>query len=61
MSQLKEKRNAIAEIVESQVKDTAQIVKASKIIDNLRSRFGKCEKGFNSTKLLRKIREGQIR
>lgn len=61
MAQLKEKRNAIAEIVESQIKDSALIAKTSKIIDNLRSRFGRCEKGFNSTELLRKIREGQIR
>ncbi|MEW6557855.1 MAG: hypothetical protein AB1349_10960 [Elusimicrobiota bacterium] len=61
MPQIKEKRNSITEIIESQIKDRDLITRAGKIIDNLRTRFGKCEKGFNSTELLRKIREAQVK
>jgi protein required for attachment to host cells len=57
----KEKNNLIKEIIESEVKDRELIIKASRTIDNLRNRYGKSVKEFNSTEILRKIREGQIK
>ncbi|MFA5779379.1 MAG: hypothetical protein WC947_04520 [Elusimicrobiota bacterium] len=60
-AQVKENQNVIREIIESQVKDNDLIIKAGKVIDNLRNRYGKSEKAFNSTEILRKIREVQLR
>jgi predicted DNA-binding protein len=60
-TKIKEKTDLVKEIIESQVKDKEQIIKASRTIDNLRNRYGKSAKMFNSTKILRKIREGQIK
>jgi hypothetical protein len=60
-TKIKEKNNLIKEIIESEVKDRELIIKASRTIDNLRNRYGKSVKEFNSTEILRKIREGQIK
>ena len=60
-TKIKEKNNLIKEIIKSEVKDRELIIKASRTIDNLRNRYGKSVKEFNSTEILRKIREGQIK
>lgn len=60
-AQIKENRNVVREIIESQIKDSDLIIKAGKVIDSLRNRYGKSERTFNSTVILRKIREAQLR
>ena len=57
----KVKGNIIQDIFESKARDRESIAKASHKIDAIRIKYGKAEKGFNSTEILRKIREGNLR
>ena len=57
MSKIKE--DFLTNILESRVKDKESIVKASHNIDKIREKYGKYEKGFNSTEILRKIRDSK--
>ena len=61
MLRTKEKKTFYLEMIESELKDRDLLLKSSKIIDQLRTRFGKMEKGFNSTSILRKIRESHLK
>lgn len=50
---------SVEEFLTSRVRDRDAMRRAAHHMDELRKRFGKPEKGFNSVEVLRKIREAR--
>lgn len=57
----KVKENVLNNVIESKIKDRETIIKASHKIDEIREKFGNIKDGFNSTAILRKIRDSRLR
>ena len=49
----------VEDFVKSELKDRQAMLKASKLIDEFRERWGKPEEGFNSLRIIRKMRDNR--
>jgi len=49
----------VEDFVKSELKNRQAMLKASKLIDEFRKRWGKAGKEFNSVKIIRKIRDSR--
>ncbi len=47
----------VEEFVRNKLRNRSEMLTASRLIDNFRNKYGKTEKGFNSTDFIRKIRD----
>ncbi len=49
----------LEEFLKMRLKDREAMLRASKKIDEIREKYGKVEKGFNSVEIIRKMRDSR--
>lgn len=47
----------VEDFIKSQLKDRQAMLRASRLIDEFRKRYGKVQKGFDSVEIIRKMRD----
>lgn len=49
----------VEDFVKNRLKDRRAMLRASKLIDEFRKKYGKVEEGFNSVEIIRKMRDSR--